>query len=355
MRNDDLDRTVMVNDQRITTYAPPSSDFDPLTATAEELNRFGLLSRPSPELEPRAYARWRSFYSPPTKFAEAKIGIRLERRALPSPRQLVTRSLVSRRVLTSRVLNSFNWAGGMVPSRRGLRFTRVSATWRAPLIEPGTYTERPALGWQCSAWIGLDGFHGWSRSLPQMGTVHHLKTNAPSTDATSACFIQWWLREWTSQEIRLDVPSVSGGDTVTCHMEVLDPHNVRCAFKNEATGITATVDMEASLVPGKPPITVEGATAEWIGEQPEEPLLRVPWPTPDFGSVRFSQCSTTLSGPPGSGVRSDLAPVSPRLLRFFNRRMSPRRTARVAVGHVTQPGPLEPPDPQISVTYVLKD
>jgi Peptidase A4 family len=338
-----------VDDLRVVTYDPPGHDFDPLQATSEELNRFGLLSRPDPLLEPRGFRFWESFYRKPVTIVRAQVAIRIARLVRPLPVQAFAASVASTRELDSR-----NWAGGIVPARGGRRFVRVSAQWRAPLIGPGAFAVNAPLPWQCSAWIGLDGARDWSRSLPQMGTVHRMPRDgsAAATDASHAFWIQWWLRDAASQEVDLAVPKVTGGDIVTCHLEVLDPVTVRCAFKNEASNETGSVDMTTTGVPGKALISVDGATAEWVVEQPEDPVSRKPFPMPDFGSVRFNQCSTTLAGPPGSGPPRDLVPTSPRLLRFFHRLESPSRTIWLAKGSVTQPGMLLPPDPQIRVDYV---
>lgn len=45
---------------RITTFAPPPSDFDPLTASLDDLARFGLPRRPD---DPQLLARYRSVFT----------------------------------------------------------------------------------------------------------------------------------------------------------------------------------------------------------------------------------------------------------------------------------------------------
>jgi hypothetical protein len=60
------------------TFAPsvPGTDFNPLTATAKQLESFKLPSLPNPNTSPHAFANWQRAMSPPLSFIQPENDLR---------------------------------------------------------------------------------------------------------------------------------------------------------------------------------------------------------------------------------------------------------------------------------------
>jgi hypothetical protein len=57
------------------TYDPPPKDFDPRTASDEQLRRHGIPRRPNPEPEPKLARLWSRAFARKPKFIKAELAI----------------------------------------------------------------------------------------------------------------------------------------------------------------------------------------------------------------------------------------------------------------------------------------
>ena len=60
---------------QITTYDPPPSGFDPLTASHHLLRKHGFPHRPDPHKEPRLYKLWSEALARPLKIIKAELQV----------------------------------------------------------------------------------------------------------------------------------------------------------------------------------------------------------------------------------------------------------------------------------------
>lgn len=310
--------------------ALPPADFDPVNSPEDRarLAEFWLPSRPDPEREPELYEHWREMFSGPLRFVPAE-----------PPRDEPT---VPNRALdaTVRVMGvpanfetSSNWSGAYILPNRGNRFTRIVGRWEVPEVRPGVGFEPAALPFRCSIWIGLDGKRRWTKSMPQVGTVHTVARDG--TLETPKLWWQWWLRDGRSAPHDITGVPIRIGDVVLCSLTVVSPHQVRFHVKNRNTGDFAGLAV-------REPIPLRGSSAEWIVEQPAEPPIepRVMvdgeldtgplFPLPDYGSVLFERCAAQAAAVPGGDGRYHPLRV-PRLIRMVQVVRQPTRSAVVSV------------------------
>lgn len=311
----------------------PPSDFDPVSNPGDRarLEEFWLPSRPDPEREPELHEHWRDMFSGPLRFALA--GSRLAE-------QPVTTGLLALRV-PMRVLGlpaaasfetSSNWSGAYILPNRGDRFSRVVGRWEAPEVKPGTGPNPPGLPFRCSVWVGLDGKKAWTRSMPQVGTVHTVARDG--TPEEPKLWWQWWVRDGRSAPHDIPGVPIRAGDEVLCSLTVVSPHQVRFHIKNRNTGTFAGFAVSE-------PVPLRGATAEWVVEQPSDPRdspkavdgrrkLEPLFPLPDYGSVLFRQCAAQAAAAPG--LEGRCCPLrTPRLIRMSQRLTRPTRKALISV------------------------
>jgi hypothetical protein len=147
----------------VTIFSGPPKGFNPLTASGEELARYGLPQRPDQTADPAHYTRW------------AKAMAALQTRAtglteMPyhhSPmKQIATRSSAQAIANVPSTTGSYNWSGvanlnKLTKWNVNTSFTEVESFWPVPVAQPplsacangitGPFLE--------STWNGIDGFN----------------------------------------------------------------------------------------------------------------------------------------------------------------------------------------------------
>ena len=307
----------------------PPTDFDPVNNLGDRmrLEEFWLPPCPDPEREPELHEHWREMFSWPLRFVLAGS------RPIEQP---VTTALLALRVpgppATAGFETSSNWSGAYVLPNRGDRFSRVVGRWEAPRVKPGTGPNPPGLPFRCSIWIGLDGKKTWTKSMPQVGTVHTVARDGTPEDPK--LWWQWWIRDGHSAPHDISGVPIRAGDEVLCSLTVVSPHQVRFHVKNCNTGTFAGFAVSE-------PMPLRGATAEWVVEQPSDPPdspkvgnsrreLEPLFPLPDYGSVLFRHCAAQAAAAPGVGGRYH--PLrTPRLIRMSQLLTQPTRKAVISV------------------------
>lgn len=149
-------------------FAPPPKGFNALTASGEELARYGLPQRPDPQAEPQRYARWARAMTAlaSTKYHPSDV------KAMPwhsSPMKLVnqTESAAAAGAVSNvpATVGSSNWSG--VANTNKLK--KWSSLTSFDLVEsafvvPSAYTPFGACGngitgpFLTSVWNGIDGY-----------------------------------------------------------------------------------------------------------------------------------------------------------------------------------------------------
>lgn len=310
----------------------PDRGFDPLTASAEELERFKLPPRPDPRQNPRAFANWRRAMSPPLRFVSPE---NLEI-LLKDPTALF-RVAEDRRhhqfesAADSSQEVSRNWSGAYVRDNPGERYVSLQGTW----VVPRPYPPPPAVSgdpwpegtFYSSCWVGLDGHDPASLSLPQMGIGNSVSVpDAVTTDPNNLtvsvnAWWQWWVKGDSGNhpiEILPSIFPVHPGDIIIVQLNVLNSTTVRFVLKNQSTGqvfppFDVTVPVLTNL---NRAVAVEGRTAEWIIERPTKVASIDLRPFCDYGAVTFYGCNAQVQTTPGGSVTEDRQLQRARLIRL---------------------------------------
>ncbi|HEX3179016.1 MAG TPA: G1 family glutamic endopeptidase [Methylomirabilota bacterium] len=268
----------------------PPDGFDPLSATAEQLEQFGLPPRPDARLHEAAFRVWERMMSQPLQILPPVFPVLTGK----FDYRINVRMLVLRRPV-SNLESSSNWSGGYITANHTRAFLMVFGSWTIPT--PNQPAGAPDGDYRCATWIGLDGVRRYSDSLPQLGTTQTVVVASGVTTRTVEAWWQWWIRGANNPPVPFPAPfTVAIGQQVTCGLVVISSTRVRIFMKNDATGQFARYDVDA---PGAASslatiAALRGANAEWIAERPMQLGSTILYPLADYGSVDFSNCLTVV-------------------------------------------------------------
>jgi hypothetical protein len=307
-----------------TTRFFPLPDFDPLRASPQQLEEYGLRWLPDPDADPQGHAFWKRLYSQPLQFEMTKFAMRAEAQPRHRVNQVRLRGNDER---------SLNWSGGYITARHSEMFTEIRGTWQSPVVAP---PEPGARGdFRSSTWIGLDGQRRYLHSsLPQIGTAQFVHATASATTYTTKAWWQWWLRDQYSPPVDLSL-AVNPQDLVSCAIVLVNRTTARFYIKNESTGVMLTPFERPSpsktMSSGPSPIQVRvtGATAEWIMERPRDPATERHYRLPDYGTVVFNDCQALSARAPGQAGRTRTL-QGMRRVAMYEVRSAPSRSKNVS-------------------------
>jgi hypothetical protein len=244
---------------------PMAPDFDPVTATSEQLELHGLPPRPDAALAPEQVARWekrvtelkgKKFVTPTFEI------IQRDEMSGSSNRSSRPEDRPEAKKWTKR-----NWAGAVIPQSV---FYFTESTWEVPQPAAGRGNKN---AWYSSAYVGLDGYQPESNDVLAGGTGHDFKKlNSSDTYA--------WYEWYPAYPVRLADFSVRPGNLVNCAIWSHLPRDGKAAtfeIDNYSTDQWASFSFSAPL--GTKSL---GDSAEWVveGEDPES----------NFHHVRFEEC-----------------------------------------------------------------
>jgi hypothetical protein len=313
----------------------PPAGFDPLSATAQQLEKYNLPGRPDARAEPDPFLFWGLLLGPPLTFitpvfpsSSSTIQHRLafHRHAPGGKRQLrppIARGSRHRE-------QSRNWSGVYITPKRPDRFVQVVGSWTVPapsvpaVLPSGAIPKAEA--YRSSTWIGIDGHRTYpNSSLPQIGTSQFIKVERGETTIETAAWWQWWVKDDpdTAPVDLLNFP-VTVGDEIFASLTVQASGDVLFHIKNQTSGLFASFVV---IAPG--PIVPLGSTAEWIMERPTELGSSRMYPMPHFTDVVFRHClarSAPAVGEPTALQNLDNA----RFIRMYELFDNPHRKAFVS-------------------------
>jgi hypothetical protein len=311
----------------------PSDGFDPRTATPERLEFYGFPARPDPATQPIRHGFWSEMFgSPPAAGGVTFLDVDFEYEpgtfdGFP-PIQGGSGGPVRER--------SANWSGAYVAARGGRMLTEVHGSWTVPSVKPPADAPIGA-EYRCSTWIGFDGQRAYrDASLPQIGTSQFVTVTDGAPVITTAVWWQWWVHGVVGPP-PISLPlKVQPGHRVMCSLFVVDSAHVRFLIANRTTGEVCMpfVVAEPSVYLSSPhlqaPVSVSGATAEWITERPSR------WPAericelPDYDTVDFVDCHV-VSGPAPQVDEREEQPTGARLINMYKVAHDPHRVVTISV------------------------
>jgi len=324
----DFAALIKVIKDSVTVFDPPPADFDPFSASPQQLQEFGFPPRPDPVRLPLLHMFWRRMFDPPTYF---------EKFDLLSEDLTLVANLLTDRLRASlggptRRQGSLNWSGAYVTPRDGTIFNSVHGAWQVPTPQRPGPASAGSTFFSSSTWVGLDGQRRYYQSsLPQIGTGQDLDVAAVPPDQYRAWW-QWWVRDLTGAGIPIPLPHpvVRHGDFMMASIYANTARDgVKFIIKNISNGQATMFDQAApSPTAGNPPLRISGATAEWIMERPSVgSQIQI---LPNYGTVLFSHCLAVAADPHGGPNVERNVEVAKRI-DMREVRHNPERTAIMSI------------------------
>jgi Peptidase A4 family len=244
--------TVPTNLPGVHTFIAPAEDFNPLTASDEELAMFGFPPRPDAESAPGAYGSWR--------------------RAMLAAKDHVVPQLEITNIVHHRNLpisdgteagtdTSVNWSGvvdlgGASTYNHSTSFRSIFATWVVPVARQafGACTEGTDYSF---SWVGIDGYN--SNDVLQAGSESDALCNILQRESSYYAWFEWWPNSST----RLTNLPVSAGNDMFVEIWNTTSKEGFAYIANLTTNQYVTL----GLVP-PPGTSLIGNSAEWVVERP---------------------------------------------------------------------------------------
>lgn len=258
---------MLEDDISITTFSPPP-EFDPLAATASELEQYGFPARPDHPRLLRLYQRVFTRLKGRLKYVEP--AFRIIRDGSHDRRD---------RIPSAGVFTGDNWSGSVVQPPPSQSFNQVLGQW----VVPNAYPKSGEV-FLNSYWIGLDGFTGLGASeVLQAGVDCFLF-------GTSSSLYPW--HQWApSAKVAITNLAVSAGDLVMIGISAAPgagATTAKVSFANISSGAATSY-----VISAPPSQKLAGNSAEWIVEADPDHLA-------DYGQVFFDNC-IACAGNSGAG------------------------------------------------------
>lgn len=280
-------KTIALNEKvKVRTFTPPPGGFNPLTASAAELAKYGFPAKPESAQHQELYKRLFNQMKGRFHYVEPTLQI--------TPKKRHGRAKTAKKVKQS-AGNDYNlqWSGGMVLPPTGMSFRWLTGEWVVPNVAPpdedGDY--------YCAAWIGLDG----GDLVPSLDVVQAgvncdiSRRNGKPTQPTISTWCEWYQDGADTGEMTVNNLKVNAGDTVAVTLCTTGAGATEAMifFANVTQGMGTSLVIEA-----QPGVSLMGDCAEWVVERP---LVNGEISTlADYGQVFFAGCDAVAYAPDGS-------------------------------------------------------
>jgi len=257
------------------TFELPPDGFDPMTASADKLRRYGLPRRPDPDSEPQLARLYARAFSRPRTFLKPKLVVDSRLDAINAKRK------------GKADFSSGDWGGAVVTTPASNPPNMVFAQFQVPTVlnfDP-ELTQPLTSGF----WVGIGGFG--DNSLLQAGIAATV-TPFPGPFPLPFGSVSYWAwTEWWPNGYVVDNLLISPGDTVSVLVCAPEPNHGFVSMENLRTNqvVSVGVDQPAG-------VAAPGPSAEWIIESlsVDTPEF-TPWSCIDCAAGSHDS-SLTLSG-----------------------------------------------------------
>jgi hypothetical protein len=106
----------------------PPEGFDPLSATPDELEQFGLPPRPDPRRYEAAFGVWQRMMSPPLEIVPATFPVLTAK----FDYRISVEALALKVAVSDQLESSANWSGGYITANHTGPFLMVFGSWTIP-------------------------------------------------------------------------------------------------------------------------------------------------------------------------------------------------------------------------------
>jgi hypothetical protein len=276
-------------------FPPLPSNFNPFTASPEELNRNGIILPRPDKSDSQLLAKWARMigYHPQRASQPDRDWSYLsEQGLLLKPQKGLTHQLRNPRKLDGGYFAASNWNGWVVTGS----WQAASALITVPTVTPGPYQILDnALS--ASVWVGLDGFKSNSNDVLQAGISASFDPYFEPGITTYRAWFEWYidgyqnLYEQFPYVFQTDLPiPVNAGDVIFVMV-----FYGQGAMANKGCIWFQNVSRSSTSPPFflvlSPPTgaSANGSSVEWIVEANSPP----PAALPNVGSVFFNESSAT--------------------------------------------------------------
>jgi hypothetical protein len=239
----------------VKTFIAPTEDFNPLTASDEELAMFGFPPRPNAEAAPEAYGSWwRAMLA-----SKERVIPQLEITTIVHHHPSLHTSVKTDAGTDS----SLNWSGivdlgGASTYNNSTSFRSIFATWVVPVGRQAFGACTGGTDWSFS-WVGIDGYN--SSDVLQAGTESDATCNILQHESSYYAWFEWWPNSAT----RLTNLPVSAGNDLFVEIWNTTAKEGFAYIANLTTNQYVTL----GLIPPSGTSLI-GNSAEWIVERPSE-------------------------------------------------------------------------------------
>jgi len=251
---------------RVRLCPPPPKDFDPFTATEEDLKRHGLPLRPDPQTQPGMAALWER------KARRYRNFEHIEPQFEPAT---ATKTLVTPVPPSGSFYLSPYESCGYELDTSGAPFTALFLTWTVPDLQ---YTPNPPVGPDPNLFRTFA-----TLTSVQGGLDVHVEMTVDSANTVTS-------QLWAEFVGNVNLP-VSPGDVISGSLclDTQPPGRANYFFANETTGQTMSFTVDTGLPPATAALAGVSRNGNW--QQPPLPALA------QFGVVYFDEISAyTTSG-----------------------------------------------------------
>lgn len=266
----------------IVAIAGPPADFDPQTASAGELNKYGVPPRPDPAKDPKGFAIWQKVMANVKERLTPEIQ---ETNVIHGPIQFAGPVAHKSSGISGAIdVASFNWTGPIIddPSNP-FALSSIYGVWVVPVAKHAFGHPNRSLD-MSGAWVGIDGVNDGfiSPDVFQAGT----ESDASFVNGADTPNYYFWIEWYPKFEQAVKFP-VKGGDIV--FVEIWNDSGTTgfAYLANFSTNRAAAYRLVAP-----PGIQLRGNCAEWIVERPGLVIngrVTQPWLTNYIGNA-FTFC-----------------------------------------------------------------
>jgi hypothetical protein len=282
-------------------YGAPDASFDPLSATANELNDAGLPPRPAANADARAQIAW-------TNAVTAKVD-----RVIPELRQSSVQHGPHRNqsidaglpVQENAASTSTNWSGYAL-QKPSQPFMAIAGDWIvSDAVAPRKTTTCPGNYAIASTWVGIDGIT--SSDVFQAGT----DSAAYCSSYYNRNVTQAWYEWYPANAVTISNLTIAAGDSVFVQIWATSPTQGRLYFVNFTTAKSVSLTFSAPTG-----TKLAGDSAEWIVEVPSVSTDGTTFKAatlPNFAQVFMTDAFASSADPTNGTVvpTSGLAPGAP--------------------------------------------
>lgn len=265
------------------TYPTPPAGFNPLTATSEQLAKYGFPAKPTNASDlaswTNAMEKWTASVpqTNPALLPKLPFGTHLPTAVPGMPKPKTVSDTVQQ--------STPSWSGYLDYNTTGYGFTDAHSQWAANAINSGSQA-----GSAYGAWVGFGGdneapFGNSHTNLMQTGYNAMLNSNGTTTISP---FFQIIPLDFFAQPVNLSIASGQGVYTDIEYSTVAGG-TFYYYMENLATGQSASGNVSSVSS------YYDGTQAEVIAEDPGNPSTGTNYPLGNFGTLSFSNSNNSTS------------------------------------------------------------